>query len=71
MQNSRRFHGGFFNLEMLEIFTTAFKIIIKYFPWKMKRKNEKNKKKEKSSSKRCQAPKNSEWLTLITLNKDW
>ena len=58
MRNSRMFHGGFFNLEMLEIFTTAFKIIIK------------NKKKEKSSSKRCQAPKNSEWLTLISLNKD-
>lgn len=63
MQNSTRFNGGFFNLEMLEIFTTTFKTIIKYFPGKMKRKNEKNKKKEKSSSKRCQAPKNNKWLT--------
>ena len=64
MQNSTRFHGGFFNLEMLEIFTTAFKTIIKYFPGKMERKKEKkNKKKEESSSKRCQAPKNNKWLT--------
>ena len=47
MQNSRRFHGGFFNLEMLEIFTIAFKTIIKYFSRKMERKNEKTKQKER------------------------
>ena len=47
MQNSTRFHGGFFNLEMLEIFTTAFKTIIKYFPGKMERKKEKKKQKER------------------------
>ena len=47
MQNSRRFHGGFFNLEMLEIFTTAFKTIIKYFSGKMERKKEKKKQKER------------------------
>ena len=48
MQNSRKFHGGFFNLEMLEIFTTAFKTIIKYFPGKMERKKEKKNKKKKN-----------------------
>ena len=47
MQNSTRFNGGFFNLEMLEIFTTAFKTIIKYFPGKMERKKEKKKQKER------------------------
>ena len=49
MQNSTRFHGGFFNLEMLEVFTTAFKTIIKYFPGKMERKKEKKKTKRKKN----------------------
>ena len=58
MQNSTRFYGGFFNLEMLEIFTTAFKTIKKYFPGKMERKKEKKTKRKKNHHQ-----KDNKWLT--------
>ena len=51
MQKSTRFHGGCFDLEMLEIFTTTFTIISVFLE-----NGERKKKEKKSSSKRCQAP---------------